>query len=238
MPANSRNNAYIRAKRYAMKGFFQIRNKFKICCVLIVIIVLVLLNNLRSRKNISRLDESVSSIYQDRLLPATYLYEISNRLYQKRLMLEEKAGLPEDWMARKTARDGEIDSLVQAYDSTYLTKNEQTLWLRFKEQLQRYSRLESASFTLATGPGGLSVDGEVSLDEGFRQTVTLLNNLTEIQVGEGKNLQTGSHNIASGSVLSSHLEMTLLIVLGVMAVILLSMSDKHILNPDQKPGLN
>ncbi|MFD2886614.1 MCP four helix bundle domain-containing protein [Chitinophaga cymbidii] len=221
-----------------MKGFFQIRNKFKICCVLIVIIVLVLLNNLRSRKNISRLDESVSSIYQDRLLPATYLYEISNRLYQKRLMLEEKAGLPEDWMALKKARDGEIDSLVQAYDSTYLTKNEQTLWLRFKEQLQRYNRLESASFTLATGPGGLSVDGEVSLDEGFRQTVTLLNNLTEIQVGEGKNLQTGSHNIASGSVLSSHLEMTLLIVLGVMAVILLSMSDKHILNPDQKPGLN
>lgn len=221
-----------------MKGFFQIRNKFKICCVLIVIIVLVLLNNLRSRKNISSLDRSVSSIYQDRLLPATYLYEISNRLYQKRLMLEEKSGLPADWATRKAVKDGEIDSLLRIFDSTYLTKDEQTQWLRFKERLQSYNRMETAAFAEMADSARLSAAGEVALDEGFRQSVTLLNNLTVIQVGEGKNLQTGSHDIASGSVLSSHLEMALLIVLGLMAVILLSMSDKHVLNADQKPGLN
>jgi hypothetical protein len=221
-----------------MKGFFQIRNKFKICCVLIVIIVLVLLNNLRSRKNISSLDRSVSSIYQDRLLPATYLYEISNRLYQKRLMLEEKSGLPADWATRKAVKDGEIDSLLRIFDSTYLTKDEQTQWLRFKERLQSYNRMETAAFAEMADSARLSAAGEVALDEGFRQSVALLNNLTVIQVGEGKNLQTGSHDIASGSVLSSHLEMALLIVLGLMAVILLSMSDKHVLNADQKPGLN
>lgn len=221
-----------------MKGFFQIRNKFKICCVLIVIIVLVLLNNLRSRKNISSLDRSVSSIYQDRLLPATYLYEISNRLYQKRLMLEEKSGLPVDWTVRKAVKDREIDSLLRIFDSTYLTKDEQMQWLKFRERLQSYNRMENAAFAAMSDSAGLSAAEEVSLDEGFRQSVTLLNNLTVIQVGEGKNLQTGSHDIASGSVLGSHLEMALLIVLGLMAMILLSMTDKHVLNSDQKPGLN
>lgn len=221
-----------------MKGFFQIRNKFKICCVLIVIIVLVLLNNLRSRKNISSLDRSVSSIYQDRLLPATYLYEISNRLYQKRLMLEEKSGLPADWTVRKAVKDREIDSLLRIFDSTYLTKDEQMQWLKFRERLQSYNRMENAAFAAMSDSAGLSAAEEVSLDEGFRQSVTLLNNLTVIQVGEGKNLQTGSHDIASGSVLGSHLEMALLIVLGLMAMILLSMTDKHVLNTDQKPGLN
>lgn len=221
-----------------MKGFFQIRNKFKICCVLIVIIVLVLLNNLRSRKNISSLDRSVSSIYQDRLLPATYLYEISNRLYQKRLMLEEKSGLPADWTVRKAVKDREIDSLLRIFDSTYLTKDEQMQWLKFRERLQSYNRMENAAFAAMSDSAGLSAAEEVSLDEGFRQSVTLLNNLTVIQVGEGKNLQTGSHDIASGSVLGSHLEMALLIVLGLMAMILLSMTDKHVLNSDQKPGLN
>lgn len=227
-----------RFKLHLMKGFFQIRTKFKICCVLIVIIVLVLLNNVRSRKNISSLDKSVSSIYQDRLLPATYLYEISNRLYQKRLMLEEKSGLQDDWAAQKAITNREIDSLVKTYDSTFLTKEEQKEWILFKQQLHAYTQLEDASFSAMSGAGGLSAPGEIELDESFRQSVTILNNLTIIQVGEGRNLQTGSHDIASSSVLGSHLEMALLIVLGVMAVILLSISDKHILNPDQKAGLN
>lgn len=221
-----------------MKRFFQVRNKFKICCVLIVIIVLVLLNNLRSRRHISRLDKSVSSIYQDRLLPATYLYEISNRLYQKRLMLEEKSGLRAGWASWKEEKDKEIDSLVKIYDSTYLTKEEQEQWTRFKQQLKRYTEMENAGFAEMSDSMHLSAASEGSLDEQFRQSVALLNNLAVIQAGEGKNLQTGSHDIASGSVLGSHLEMVLLIVLGLMALILLSMSDKHVLNADQKAGLN
>ncbi|QEH42213.1 MCP four helix bundle domain-containing protein [Chitinophaga sp. XS-30] len=221
-----------------MKRFFQVRNKFKICCVLIVIIVLVLLNNLRSRKHISRLDKSVSSIYQDRLLPATYLYEISNRLYQKRLMLEEKSGLQAGWASWKEEKDKEIDSLVKIYDNTYLTKEEKEQWTRFKQQLKRYTEMENAGFTEMSDSMHLSATREGSLDEHFRQSVALLNNLAVIQAGEGKNLQTGSHDIASGSVLGSHLEMVLLIILGLMALILLSMSDKHVLNTDQKAGLN
>lgn len=221
-----------------MKRFFQVRSKFKICCVLIVIIVLVLLNNLRSRKHISRLDKSVSSIYQDRLLPATYLYEISNRLYQKRLMLEEKSGLKAGWASWKAEKDKEIDSLVKIYDSTYLTKEEQEQWTLFKQQLKRYTEMENAAFTEMSGSMHLSATSEGSLDEHFRQSAALLNNLAVIQAGEGKNLQTGSHDIASGSVIGSHLEMVLLIILGLMALILLSMSDKHVLNTDQKAGLN
>src|SRR5690606_13051798 len=94
-----------------MKRFFQVKVRFKICCAFIIIIVLVLLNNLRERRNMSRLDNSISSIYKDRLLPATYLHRIANHLYEGRL----------------TGNDGRrlaIDSLVALYETTYLTPDE------------------------------------------------------------------------------------------------------------------
>lgn len=221
-----------------MRNFFQIRNKFKICCVLIVIIVMVLLNNLRSRRNIASLDKSVSSIYQDRLLPATYLHGISAELYSKRLMLEERSGLPEGWRKSKNDADKNIDSFIRSFDSTYLTSEEKTRWMQFKQQLQTYSVLENAGFATVADGKELTKEEENKLDIEFHGSLALLNALARIQAGEGKILQTGSHDIASGSVLGSHLEMALLIILALMALVLLSMTDRHVLNPDEKIRMN
>ncbi|WP_119080342.1 MCP four helix bundle domain-containing protein [Chitinophaga alhagiae] len=194
-----------------MKRFFQIKTKFKVCCLFIVIIVLVLLNNLRERRSINRLDHSISSIYQDRLLPATYLYGIANHLYEQRLM----------------GNDGHseaIDSLVTIYETTYLTPDEKKQWASFKSHLATYRQQAATGDTLA-------------MLQQFQETVTTLNALSSIQIGEGKNLQTDSKNIVSGSTLSSRLELTLLIILGVLAIVLLGLSDKAF-NPAEHQSLN
>lgn len=59
-----------------MKRLYRINNKSRVALLLSVVIVLILLNNLWERKRFSNLEHSIASIYQDRLLPATYLYEI------------------------------------------------------------------------------------------------------------------------------------------------------------------
>ncbi|WP_298737947.1 MCP four helix bundle domain-containing protein [uncultured Chitinophaga sp.] len=182
-----------------MKRFFQVGTRFKICCVFIVIIVLVLLNNLRERRNMSRLDQSISSIYKDRLLPATYLHRIANHLYEQKL----------------TGGEGHlaaIDSLVTVYETTYLTPDEKKKWSSFKAHLSGY-RTQTAK--------GDSLGSQSE----FRETIADLIGLSNIQIGEGKNLETDSHKVLSGSVLSSQLEMTLLIILGLLATILLFMLD-------------
>lgn len=194
-----------------MKRFFQIKTKFKVCCLFIVIIVLVLLNNLRERRNITRLEHSISSIYQDRLLPATYLYGIANHLYEQRLIGAD--GHPQA-----------IDSLVTIYESTYLTPDEKKQWRSFKQHLGQYRTLAAAGDTAAM------------LRE-FQETMNNLNALSSIQIVEGKILQSDSKTIASGSTLSSKLELTLLIVLGVLAIVLLGLSEKAF-NPDEYQSLN
>jgi hypothetical protein len=147
----------------------------------------------------SRLDQSISSIYKDRLLPATYLHRIANHLYEQRL-----TGGDSHPMA--------IDSLVAAYETTYLTPDEKKQWASFKTHLSRY-RQEAAKG-----------DTAVSQQE-FQETISDLIDLSNIQIGEGKNLESDSHNVVSGSVLSSQLEMSLLIILGLLATVLLFMTD-------------
>lgn len=194
-----------------MKRFFQIKTKFKVCCLFIVIIVLVLLNNLRERKSINRLDHSISSIYQDRLLPATYLYGIANHLFEQRLM-------------GNNGHQQAIDSLVRIYETTYLTPDEKKQWGSFKENLSAYRSMAARGDSLG-------------MLQHFQLTVGTLNNLSSIQIGEGKNLQTDSKSIVSGSALSSQLEVTLLIILGVLAIVLLGLSDKAF-NPAEHQSLN
>ncbi|WP_298708910.1 MCP four helix bundle domain-containing protein [Chitinophaga sp.] len=194
-----------------MKRFSQLKTKFKVCCVFIVIIVLVLLNNLRERRNINRLEQSVTSLYNDRLLPATYLFGIANHLYEQRLK----------------GNDGHteaIDSLIIIYETTYLTPDEKKQWSSFKSHLSAYRQLAASGDTLA-------------MLHQFQETVINLNTLSGIQIGEGKNLQTDSRDIASGSSLSSRLELTLLIILGVLAIVLLGLSEKAF-NPAEHQSLN
>lgn len=194
-----------------MKRFFQAKTSFKVCCLFIVIIVLVLLNNLRERRNMSRLDHSISSIYKDRLLPATYLHRIANHLYEQKLTSDDR-------------HRAAIDSLVTVYETTYLTPDEKKQWASFKTQLAGYRQRTAAGDI----PGS---------QREFQQTITHLITLSNIQIGEGKNLETDSHKIVSGSVLSSQLEVTLLIILGVLAIILLGMSEKAF-NPAEHQSLN
>lgn len=194
-----------------MKRFFQIKTKFKVCCLFIVIIVLVLLNNLRERKSINQLDHSISSIYQDRLLPATYLYGIANHLYEQRLMGQD-------------GHTAAIDSLVEVYERTYLTPDEKKQWTWFKDHLADYRAASKTGDSLA-------------MINQFRLTIDNLNALSTIQIGEGKVLQTDSKSIVSGSTLSSKLELTLLIVLGVLAIVLLGLTEKAF-NPAEHQSLN
>ncbi|MGX5818920.1 MCP four helix bundle domain-containing protein [Chitinophaga lutea] len=195
-----------------MKRFFQIKTKFKVVCIFIVIIVLVLLNNVMERRSINKMDDSIAAIYKDRLLPATYLYGLSNHLYEERL-------------TDPTGHDAAIDSLVSNYEKTYLTAEEERQWLLFKQYLGAYREAKATGDTLGT-------------QHHFQLAMATLNTLTSIQIGEGASLQRASASLAQDSSLSAQLEMTLLIVLGVLAVVLLGLSDRHVFNPADHQSMN
>jgi hypothetical protein len=104
-----------------MPIFFQPRKKAKAVIATFVIILIVLLNNFSSRKDYADLDRTMSSIYQDRLMPSGYLFHINNYLYQKRMLQQSPNFSGAAVQAQLDHHNKAIDSLIRNYDMTFLT---------------------------------------------------------------------------------------------------------------------
>jgi hypothetical protein len=107
-----------------------------------------------------------------------------------------------------------ITTLIANYERTYLTHEEQNKWRRFKQNLAAYNSAVS-----------LSADAE------FNEVIHSLNDLTQLQVGEGAVLQKDAKAIISGSALLSQFEIWMLLMLGIFAVGLISTPDKVFAKP-------
>lgn len=222
-----------------MKWAYQIRYKIKTATFLTGIMIVILLSNLWERSQFSDLDESMTSIYNDRLKPASYLYELSNLLHQKRLLHDRNVVYPKAELEhRVTESNGAIAGLIKAYETTVLTPEERTQWLLFRERLREYD-FQEQQWLAAYGKNQEVADGMHSrIHQAFNLTLGNLNALNKIQVGEGTNLQRSSHSIVSNTLILSYLEIALLIILSLFTLVILSISDNRLFRQIEKQALN
>lgn len=216
-----------------MKWAFYIKYKLRAAAVLTIIILVILVGNLSERKSFSNLDSSMTSIFNDRLKPSSYLYEISQNLYEKRLLLHATRQ-PGETAEKIREHNSSIASLMRAYETTYLTNEERQQWNNFRKHLQDYNLLENtwlASAMNASQP-------TASMVQAFDLTLDNLNHLNKIQVGEGNNLRKSSHSIVSNNLMFSSLEISLLVVLSLFTLILLSATDHRLFRNTGKEALN
>ncbi len=108
-----------------MKWSFIIQQKLKASLLLGGIMVVIVLGTVLSRNNINGIDKSLSSIYEDRLIPATTIIYLTENVYNKRLSLE-KYLFSEDVTEHPAILfhliqyDKNLDSLTKAFEKTYL----------------------------------------------------------------------------------------------------------------------
>jgi hypothetical protein len=211
-----------------MKWSFVIQQKLKAALLLGGVMVIVILGNLLSRNHMRGIDRSFSSIYQDRLIPATTFTYLVENLYGKRLSLE-KFLLSQDvqsteQMARQLrAHDQTIDSLIRAFEKTYLVDKEIESLSAFKNRVQEYVLLEKMVVTMHSAG---NMDDSKKLFEGagaetFQSTVARLNELTNIQSDVGRELMKESKSDMAGFSLLSMLQVSLVVVIGLMIMILI-----------------
>lgn len=204
------------------------------------IMVLVLVSVLLSRGQIEGIDKSFSSIYADRLIPATDMVYMTESLYQKRLLLER--GL----LARQNVSWGElirqlathnqrIDSLVGEFEKTYLVESERASLRAFQNRLREYAKVEGEVISL--GKGGRR-EVALALYEGrgevlFQKTTARLRELTKIQSLVGKELLRESHHAVLQFVFLSTVQIIMVIVIGLIVLALVRSSK--IINTESKP---
>ena len=215
-----------------MNWAYNIKYRAKAAAGLFAILLVILLSNLGEQKRFSYLDSSISSIYKDRLMASNYLYDISNHLHEKRMLHEHQTTLATSALIKNNKEhNAAINALIQEYETTYLTKEEKKEWTDFKESYTSYCNLYADKMHNATAI--LSAEEHAQLEKSFANTMTHLNALSKIQIGEGQNLHSSSKAVINGTIMAAYLENSILIVLGIMTIVLLSITDKAIFNKHQ-----
>jgi hypothetical protein len=215
-----------------MKWSFVIQQKLKAAILLGSIMLFIILGSLISRNSMQGIDKSFSSIYQDRLIPATTIIYLTENLYGKRLSLE-KFLLSNDVRTSNeistglSIHDGHIDSLISAFEKTYLVDQEAKSLAAFKNRVEEYVLLEKMILNLYTSG---HVDAGKNLFEGagasvFQSTINNLNELTSIQSNIGQELMKESKSEMASFGLISFLQIAMAVVIGLIILVLIQNSS-------------
>lgn len=226
-----------------MKWTFVIQQKLKVAVLLGVVMFFVVVFNLILQKNISDINRSVNSIYNDRLIPATDMFYLSDNFHHRQLAIE-KFLFTTDYntdQLRSTLDkyDKEMFALISKYEKTYLVEEESVFLKKFKEQVRNYSGIEREILSLSEHNKKTEAlnlyesDGRASLEATIKQ----LSDLTTIQSAVGGKLVSDTKGIVATSNFLSDLQLVLAIVIGAIITALV-LSSKVINRPQERFNLN
>lgn len=221
-----------------MKWAYSIEQKMKAAMTLTVIFVFLFIKNVSDKRHFNELGDSFSAVYEDRLLAESYIYEMSNHLSRKKLLVDDCNTKDElDQIRDKIkAHNIAIESLIDSYQKTRLTPTEEVLFKDFKKKIADGLALEQKH--LYQSGITLAENSRQILDEAFYSVLNTLNHLSNIQITEGAKLNKTSQKIVLGSASDTHFELTLLIVLGTIILTLIFTSSSTMPKTPQNPSLN
>ena len=196
--------------------------------MLSVVMFLVIITNIIERKNIGEMNHSVHSIYEDRLVPATDIFSLTENLYSKRFLMENYLkdnfkGNDAKLIQDLNIHDTTINSLISKYEKTYLVDQESKYLSEFKSKVKDYSNLEKDILNLSKIEGkeaAMHLYQTQGIDA-HKNTIYQLSVLNRIQSVIGGELIKDSKGIVASSNLLSTLQIVLAIITGIIILILI-----------------
>ena len=198
-----------------MKWAFSIRQKNKAALILGIVFLLVFVKNWYDERKVSELGDSFASVYEDRLVVEGYIYQLSDHLYQKKIMLDNCSS--QENLTNLQARIGEhnaaINLLILNYEKTKLTDVESDYFQDFKANVSAIENLESKYMA---GVNSAPAEVKTAMDQTYLFASGNLHKLSGIQLAEGKMLSEKSKKMIAGSSLLTQFELVVLIGVGLL----------------------
>ncbi len=218
-----------------MKWAYSIQQKFKAAALLGVVCVIVLITALMGKHNIDRLGNSFSSVFNDRLVVESYIYRISDHLYQKKLASDHfsELGLAH-YQSEVEKHNQAIAELLEYYDKTYLTEEEEMHLKKFKGNIVSIQALEDRYLHSDENMQVMKAE----FDRSFSLALSNLRNLSNIQIKEGQVLTDQSQRIVYGATLLTNFEIVILICIALMLQVIVAASKPLVSRTWQKGRLN
>lgn len=120
------------------------KEKMKAAIILVVLMLGIIVSNLLEKKITSRNDFTVASIFEDRLQPSTYFYEMRAINEQRLFILEEYLHADQSTdrqrlKAKMQESQRKFDALMQKYKATYLVEKEQQMLATLNKNLNSFN---------------------------------------------------------------------------------------------------
>ena len=218
-----------------MKWAYSIQQKFKAAALLGVVCAIVLVTSLLGKHHMDKLGNSFTSVFNDRLVVESYIYMISDHLYQKKLASDNFSDIGlADYQSEVEAHNLAIAELLDYYDKTFLTSEEEQHLKNFKANIVS---LEAVEDQYLHSEKNIEAT-QAQFDKDFDQALLNLRNLSNIQVKEGQVLADQSQRIVYGSTLLTNFEMVILFCIAFMLQAIVAASKPLVSRTWQKGRLN
>lgn len=223
-----------------MKWTYGIRQKATASVLLALVLGLVMWNNLVERYQIRRLDKSFSSMYEDRLLAESYLFQLYDQLQQKSELFQASLQGNHPVMGKFDFQQHQqkLNTIIDKYEKTHLTTEEAATYQRFKAILANMTAID-AQVMAQTQHNGLVQASLIKTSEASTaKAFAVLTELSEIQTTEGLVLRSQSKRIMLGNISSSYFEMAILVIIALLIQALVLSSKTLQLPKAQGSNLN
>ncbi len=114
-----------------MKWEFSTAQRIRTAIGLVVVFLLILSTNLIDRNHFDVITNSLTSVYNDRLVAKSHLYNISRQLQQKQMMAVNNTGS----VGRNEQANDSIRVLIGKYANTQLIEKEARIFEMFQENM-------------------------------------------------------------------------------------------------------
>lgn len=190
--------------------------------------------NLEERHSLNKLKRSFTTVFEDRLMAESYIYELSGHLHRKQHILEkynsdQTQAIPASQLLVHNTR---IRDLVKEFSQTKLTKEESVVFSKLRQKLNILEQSEK-KYMLESSAVSLS-----AMEANHEVAETLLSELSDIQVEVGKNINQSGNKILLGWAGSSQFEMAILVIFCLMMQAMIFTSGNAIPKLPQKAEWN
>lgn len=206
-----------------MKWTFIIREKLKVALLLGSIMILVGFTTVMQQVNMNDLKRSYSSIYYDRLIPATEIFYLTENLFNKRLLIEKllyienaDASVPA-LTAQLEVHNDSIRAIIARFEETYLVDAERKYLDQFKDLVIHYNTIESNIIdTHQASKADAQRLYETVGESDLIKTIQFLGELTQIQSSVGLDLMNDSDGIISINDTVLTIQIAIAIIIGIL----------------------
>lgn len=228
-----------------MKDLYSIKPKKRKRLILLLsaFFAFLLITEFIEKRSLKSIDQDFSSLYQDRLLPASQIYELSEILHEKRMLFEDIKDNGEYNAAFNlneiTTYNSKMDQVLQDYSQTYLVEREEVYFEDFQKHYKEYLVLENTilenlreeDFTTA------SYLINKNANDYFKVLNLDLHNIASIQPEVGQQLMAHYKSSSGITSLLYYFKIALTILIGVFVLRLLGL-EKLLRQPKQQFELN